>query len=88
MLEEGRFKNKNNTSIDASIDATTNRSWDRMHKFCEECVGKKCDIGTTIDLEVEELSDANNNNAEITNETHDVLYNDSDEVNIKIDNER
>ena len=52
-----------------------------MRKFCKEFVGKKHIVGTTMDLEVVDLSGANKNNAAITNEIYEMLYNNSDEVN-------
>ena len=59
-----------------------------IHKFCKECPGKKCNAGTTIDIEVSDLLDTNNNNSEIFNERHDMLHNNYDEWNATIDNER
>ena len=39
----------------------------------------KHNVGTTIDLEVADLSATKNNDAEIANEGHDILHNNSDE---------
>ena len=50
-----------------------------MRKKFKECVGKKCDVGTTIDLEVTDFSDGNNSNLVIANEIHGLLHNNSDE---------
>ena len=58
-----------------------------MRKFCAECVNKKQNTGTAADLEAEDLSDANNANAAITNERHDKLHDNSDEGIIAITNE-
>ena len=56
-----------------------------MHKFCKEHADKKYDIWVATDFEVEYLSDENNNNVEISNERHGMLYKNSDEGNITID---
>ena len=45
-----------------------------MNKFCKECADRNHNIGTTIDLEVSDLSDENNNNLAIVNERHDTLH--------------
>ena len=57
-----------------------------MYTFCEECVGKKCNIGTTIDLEVVDFSDVDNKNVAIYNERHDLLHDTSDEGSMENDN--
>ena len=49
---------------------------------------KKNNIGTAIDLGMEDLSDSNKNNVEIANERYDSLHNNSDEGNIINTNER
>ena len=59
-----------------------------MHEFCKEYVDKKNKIGTAIDLEVSDLSGANNNNAAIDNERHGIFHNNSYEGNTAIANER
>ena len=57
-----------------------------MHKFCKECAGKKHIIGATKDLEVADLSDANNNYVAIYNEIYEELDDNSDEANVTIAN--
>ena len=61
---------------------------EEINKFCKECVDKKCGIETVVDLKVVDFSDAINNNAEISNERHDMLHNNSDEESTSITNER
>ena len=47
----------------------------------------KYGIGIVTDLEVVDLTGANSNNAEISNERHGMFHNNSDEVNVAISNE-
>ena len=56
-------------------------------KICKECVDKKHNIGATIDLGVEDFSDASNNNTAIAYERCDVFQYNSDEGSTTIDNE-
>ena len=64
-----------------------NRKDGEIHKFCKEYVDKKHNIGTLQDLEVVDLCDTNNNNLAISNEKHDMLHHNSNEINITIYNE-
>ena len=65
-----------------------NRMDCEMHKLCEECMGKKHNIGTAQDLKVTCLSGANNINVPIFNGRYDTLHNKSHEGNTKIDNKK
>ena len=61
-----------------------NRTHREVHKFYKECVDKKWNKGTTIDLEVEDVSDEKSDNTAITNERYDMFHNSSVEIKIKI----